>query len=251
MSFQRKYCEAVKAAIEENESIMSAGNVTVSIEDDVSAEEEAQRALGKMGLLVLIATTGHTRTPGSGASTSGDLGLEITVFENPRLNRAGNRSAFTLTQAAEKIADTLHWRLFDGFQHRLRYLSMQRADADSKDARMVVTFAASQAFDPNKAVKWGIGVKTIWGEVQTKNRVRGGEAIFEPGRNGRGRFMGVVDPHWKITLTATVEIAAPELPELGQSFEYDGVTYYTTEAQSSESGEDGATVTLSGRTMDQ
>lgn len=249
MSFQRKYCEAVAAALEADEVLGAAGNITIAIEDQVSAADAVKRQLGRLGLLVLIATTGHARKSGTGSSTAGDIGLEISVFENPKLNRATNKDAFTLTQASEAIAEALHWRKFEGLDNRIRYISMVRADADENDARMIITFAALQALDPAKAVKWGAGNSTVWGEVSQKHRVRGGTAKFEPGRDGRAKFVGVLDPHWAVTLTVSVDIAAPELPGLGEKFEYEGIAYVTTEATSTENGEDGATVTLAGRTM--
>lgn len=249
MSYQRKFCEAVAAELKADEVLNAAGNVTVSIEDEISAADEVERQLGKRGVLALIATTGHARKTGTGESTAGDIGLEVTVFENPKLNRATNKDAVTLTQAAEAIAEALHWKRLEGFKNNIRYISMQRADADEEDARMIVTFAVLQALDENEAVKWGIGGRTIWGAVTSVKKTRGGEPIFEPGKNGRAKFYGIRDPHWAIELTCTVETAAPEIPELGDSFEFDGVTYVCSYASSSENGEDGATVTLSGRTI--
>ena len=249
MSYQRKFCEAVAAELKADEVLNAAGNVTVSIEDEISAADEVERQLGKRGVLALIATTGHARKTGTGKSTAGDIGLEVTVFENPKLNRATNKDAFTLTQAAEAIAETLHWKKFAGFKNRIRYISMQRADADEEDARMIVTFAVLQALNEAEAVKWGIGEKTIWGAVTTKERARGGTAQFEPGRDGKAKFVGVLDPHWAIQLTCTVETAAPEIPDLGEKFEFEGVTYICSGAKSNENGEDGSTVTLSGRTI--
>ena len=248
MSYQRKFCEAVAAELKADEVLNAAGNVTVSIEDEINAADEVERQLAKRGVLALIATTGHARKTGTGESTAGDIGLEVTVFENPKLNRATNKEAFTLTQAAEAIAEALHWKKLAGFTNRIRYISMQRADAD-EEARMIVTFAVLQALDEAEAVKWGIGEKTIWGAVTTKERSRGGTAQFEPGRDGKAKFVGVLDPHWAIQLTCTVETAAPEIPDLGDEFEFEDVTYICSGAKSSENGEDGATVTLSGRTI--
>ena len=249
MSYQRRFCEAVAAELKADEVLNAAGNVTVSIEDEISAADEVERQLGKRGVLALIATTGHARKTGTGESTAGDIGLEVTVFENPKLNRATNKDAFTLTQAAEAIAEALHWKRLAGFKNRIRYISMQRADADEEDARMIVTFAVLQALDESEAVKWGIGGRTIWGAATSVKKTRGGEPIFEPGKNGRAKFYGIRDSHWAIELTCTVETAAPEIPELGDNFEFEGVTYVCSSASSSENGEDGATVTLSGRTI--
>ena len=249
MSYQRRFCEAVAAELKADKVLNAAGNVTVSIEDEISAADEVERQLGKRGVLALVATTGHARKTGTGASTAGDIGLEVTVFENPKLNRATNKEAFTLTQAAEAIAEALHWKRLAGFKNNIRYISMQRADADEEDARMIVTFAVLQALDESEAVKWGIGGRTIWGAATSVKKTRGGEPIFEPGKNGRAKFYGIRDPHWAIELTCTVDTAAPEIPALGDNFEFEGVTYICSYASSSENGEDEATVTLSGRTI--
>ena len=249
MSYQRRFCEAVAAELKADKVLNAAGNVTVSIEDEISAADEVERQLGKRGVLALVATTGHARKTGTGESTAGDIGLEVTVFENPKLNRATNKDAFTLTQAAEAIAEALHWKRLAGFKNNIRYISMQRADADEEDARMIVTFAVLQALDESEAVKWGIGGRTIWGAATSVKKTRGGEPIFEPAKNGRAKFYGIRDPHWAIELTCTVDTAAPEIPALGDNFEFEGVTYVCSYASSSENGEDGATVTLSGRTI--
>lgn len=248
MSYQRKFCEAVAAELKADEVLNAAGNVTISIEDEISAADEVERQLAKRGVLALIATTGHARKTGTGESTAGDIGLEVTVFENPKLNRATNKEAFTLTQAAEAIAEALHWKTLAGFKNRIRYISMQRADADEEDARMIIVFAVSETLGGD-SVKWGLDDKTVWGEVTHRRRTRGGTAIFEPGRDGKAKFSGVSDPHWKIELTCTVASTAPELPELGEKFEHRGLSYSTTEATIDESSEGSSTVTLSGRTI--
>lgn len=250
MSYQRRFCEAVAERLEENETLLAAGNVTVAVEDRVSAADAVKRQLGKLGLLVLVSTTGHVRASGAGASTAGDIGLEVTVFENPKLNRATNPEAFTLTQASEVIAEALHHFRPAGMQNHIRYISMARADADENDARMVITLAALQSLSPEKAVKWGLGINTIWGEAVSSRKVRGGEPIFEPCRGGKAKFIAVRDPHWAVELTVSVQISAPEIPSLGETFEFGGLTYVTSSASVSESGEDSATVSLSGRTIE-
>ena len=250
MSYQRQFCEAVAKRLEADETLSQAGNVTVAVENAVSAADAVRRQLGKLGLLVLVSSTGHTRKSSAGASTAGDIGLEITVFENPKLNRAGNPDAFTLTAASEAIAAALHGYRPEGLQNHLRYISMARADADENDARMVLSFAALQSLKADKAVKWGIGATAIWGEVTTSRRARGGEPIFEPGRCGKAKFLGVRDEHWTIELTATVLVASPEIPAIGETFIVGEVEYVTSAAAITESSEDAATVTLAGRTMD-
>ena len=154
----------------------------------------------------------------------------------------------TVTAASEAIASALHWRLIDG-QHRLRYQSMQRADADETDARMIIAFAAYRILDDGKAAYWGIGKRTIWGEVVNLTREKGGEALFERGRDGKAKFTGVADAHEAITLTCLVDESCPKLPQLGDEFVYEDKTYLITSAKLEESGESTSTVTLSGRTL--
>ena len=50
MSNQRKFCEAVAAELKADEVLNAAGNVTVSIEDEISAADEVERQLGKRGV---------------------------------------------------------------------------------------------------------------------------------------------------------------------------------------------------------
>lgn len=249
MSYQRDFCKAVAKIIQDDDTIKAAGNVTVAVEDEVSAAETVKRQLGKLGVLALIATTGHIKSSNAGDSTTGDLGMEITVFENPKLNRATNKDAFTLTQASEVIADALNGVRIEGFKNKIRYISMQRADADENDARMVVVFAVEQSLGGDE-VLWGVDERTIWGSVMHRKRTRGGTAIFETGCDGKAKFIGVQDPHWIISLTCTVDADAPDLPRLGEVFEYGAVKYATLTAEIDEASEDSATVSLSGRTMD-
>ena len=248
MSYQRKFCKGVAKVLAANENLIKPGNVTISIEDEVAAADVVKRQLGKMGVLALIATTGHVKSNDLPDSTTCDLGLDITVFENPKLNRATNKDAFTLTQASEVIAEALNGVKLEGFTNKIRYISMQRADADENDARMIIVFAVSETLGGD-SVKWGLDAETVWGEVTHRRRTRGGTPIFEPGRDGKAKFSGVSDPHWVIELTCTVRATAPELPELGEKFEHRGLSYSTTAATIDESSEGTSTVTLSGRTI--
>lgn len=138
MSGQIEICEAAAAALREDFGAVS--NVTVIPEDRCSPADEVTKATGRLGVLVLVATRRHARKPGTGASTDGDLALELTVVENPKLNRKTGTPVPTVTSVADRAKDALHWRVLGG--RRLVYLDMQRADEADNDFRMSVNFTA-------------------------------------------------------------------------------------------------------------
>ena len=249
MSYQRNFCEELKKIIDKNEVIRKAGNVEVFVEDKEDPAQKVKAALAKSGVLVMVATTGHIRKIGVGGETVGDLTFEITCFENPKLNRARNKNAFTLVQAAEVIKDALHGRNLLG--SKIRYIDMSRADADEHDYREIVTFAAFTDLTQNDRVVWGIGEMTRWGEITQRKFSRGGNAIFEPVRDGYTRFIGVRDPHWIVDLTCEMptRITREELPNLGEMFTYTEMNFVTTDAEVVSSGDDSSTVRLAGRTI--
>lgn len=248
-SFQREFCDELKTLIERDETIRSSGIVTAFVEDRADPAQKVAAALGKIGVLVMISAIGHSRKPGVGDLTVGDLTVEITCFENPKLNRAGRDDAFTLVQAAEAIKDALHGRTV--LNAKIRYIDMARADADERDYREIVTFAAFTALDRENAAVWGIGERTLWGEVTQKKIARGGTPLFEPGRDGKSRMVGVRDPHWTCDLVCETPttITDDDLPDLGTAIAYGGRSYVTTFAELTGSGDDSSTVRLTGRTM--
>ena len=246
MSRQVDICRAVADALQETFSGVL--GVTVVVEDSCNPSEEHQKALGKFGVLVVVAASGHRRKPGTGASTAGDLAIDLTVIENPKHNRKSGVPGPTITSVAEQAKDTLHWRTIDG--RRLVYVEMQRADAADDDYRMAVSFVAVLALDPKSAVSWGIGDATILGEVTRKKVARGGVNNYEPGRNGNAQWLGTRDRHWKIDLTCTVTTQSEDdLPDIGTEFAYGGRTYRVDTAEMDADAEDTSTVHLTGRTM--
>ena len=243
---QIKLCEGIAEALQNVVELASDGAV-VFVEDKFNPRTKVSEHANTK-LRVMISTTGHTRRPGGGKSTAGDIGVEIVVFENPV--RRVDPNALTVTRAAELIAETLHWKTFDGFD-KLRYIDMSRADADESDFRMVVNFAAFAALDPANAVRWGIGDDIHLGEVTSKSISRGGTPIFESNRKGEAFRIGTRDPHWAIDLSADVYAAITEddLPAMGEPFGFGERTYFTTAASLAEAGEDTTTVRLAGRTI--
>ena len=247
-SYQRDFCDGLKKLIAADETITAAGNVEAFVEDRADPAQKVGAALARSGVLVMVAATGHSRRAGSGRSAAGDLLIEITCFENPKRNRANNQDAFTLVQAAEAIKDALHGQTV--MNAKVRYIEMRREDADESDYRMVVEFAAFTALDRSRAAAWGIGEATLWGEVTSLRSRRGGTAQFEPGRDGKARFVGVLDPHWAVELTCDVEgeLTDADLPALGGEFTWNGRAYSCTGAELTGSSEDLSTVRLTGRT---
>ena len=138
MSRQADICRAVAGVLEETFS--GELGVTVAVEDSCDPSEEVAKTLGSFGVLVLVAASGHRRKPGTGASSAGDLAIDLTVVENPKRNRKSGVSGPTVTSVAEAAKDALHWRTIDG--RRLVYVEMQRADVADNDFRMEVSFTA-------------------------------------------------------------------------------------------------------------
>ena len=138
MSRQAEICHAVAATL--REAFSGQLGVDVAVEDACNPSEEVEKSLGRFGVLVLVAASGHRRRPGGGASADGDVALDLTIVENPRHNRKSGTQGPTITSAAEAAVEALHWRETCGM--RLNYLEMQRADVDPQDLRMVVRFEA-------------------------------------------------------------------------------------------------------------
>lgn len=247
MSRQADICRAIADILKA--AFAGLSDVTVAEEDACCPSEEVEKTLGRFGVLVLVAASGHRRKPGTGESTAGDLAIDLTVVENPRRNRkSGVPGMPTVTSVAEAAKDALHWREVDG--RRIVYVEMQRADMADDDYRMAVSFVAPLALDPSAAVSWGIGETTIFGKVTRKTVARAGVNIFEPSRDGAARYIGTRDRHWKIELECTVTTQCEDdLPEIGGTFAYGGRTYYVDTASMASDAEDTATVRLSGRTM--
>ena len=247
MSRQADICRAVADILKA--AFAGLSDVTVAVEDACCPSEEVEKTLGRFGVLVLVAASGHRRKPGTGERTAGDLAIDLTVVENPRRNRkSGVPGMPTVTSVAEAAKDALHWRTVEG--RRLVYVEMQRADMADDDYRMAVSFVAPLALDPASAVSWGIGDATVLGEVTRKKVARAGVNLFEPGRDGDAKYIGTRDRHWKIDLECTVTTQSEDdLPDVGDPFAYGGRTYYVETAEMSADAEDTATVRLTGRTM--
>lgn len=246
MSRQAAICHAIAATLKD--AFGGIQGVTIAVEDACNPSEAIEKTLGSFGVLVLVAASGHRRKPGTGASTAGDLSIDLTVVENPKRNRKSGVPGPTVTSVAEAAKDALHWREVDG--RRIVYVEMQRSDMAEDDYRMLVSFVAPLALDPANAVSWGIGDATILGEVTRKKVARAGVNVYEPGRDGDVRYVGSRDRHWTIDITCTVTTQSEDdLPELGGTFTFGGRTYSVDAAELDADAEDTATVRLAGRTV--
>lgn len=239
-------CQSILADIKAIPALDRDG-VTAFLEDDGDPATNVFRN-DETRLRIMVAATGHSRRQGAGPSTDGDEAIEVSIFENPTL-RSTDDDTPHLTQAAEILASSLHWRSYDGFRP-LRYIDMQRADVDSSDYRMVVSFQAQAALSTASAVAWGTGEATIYGEVSQKTVTAAGSVVFEPTRSGGTAYTGTRDLHFEIDLTCSAAISSEDdLPPLGTTFDYNSKTYTTTLASITSSSEDTSTVRLQGRTL--
>ena len=66
MSRQIDICKAITKTLQE--TFKEAPGVRVVAEDSCDPSAEVQKALGTLGVLVLVAASGHRRKPGTGAS---------------------------------------------------------------------------------------------------------------------------------------------------------------------------------------
>ena len=246
VSKQVGLCRAVERVLAADPELSGCGVVDVFL-DDAAGLPTRERQNAQTKIRVMISAAGHARKPGTGASTAGDASLSIAVLENPSRRQVGQ---VTLTGVSERIAGALHWMEYDGA--RIRYLDMARTDAAPDERRMDIRFAVTVPLDERRAVRWGTGASIILGEVTQIRRGRGGTNVYEQDRRGNDRWTGTRNRHWTVSLTATVDagIGEDDLPELGETFTVGGKTFVTDGAELVESGEDTASVSLTGRTLE-
>lgn len=243
---QRDFCKALAARLKGVDELKEAHIV---VEDMADAYAEIQKA--STGVVVAIAAVGHTR--GTDASLAGRLDFEIICSEKPRVNRAGGRKDFlSAAHAAEIVAVTLDNAAFDGLGSVI-YDAMDRRDEEDR-AQMAVSLHAEQSLDPSEAVSWGIadGLQA-YGRIITRRVARKGVAVFEPGRDGNDRYIGVRNRHLAIDLTANVVTATDVFPDIGETFtcpvKGKAVTFFCTASDTTEGVTDRTQIHLAGRTV--
>ena len=158
----RKAAETVAAAI--RELAKETPGVTVLVEDKGDIVFEAQKALSKAGVTVVVTVDRFARRANSGQLLAGTLTLDVTASENVPLNRA-RPDAVTAQMVAEALATGLHWRAFGG-----------RIAAEAGDVREALSLAEG---DERRAL--------LRGGVHAWRGRRGGEGQL----GNRGRLHGV------------------------------------------------------------
>ena len=140
----RSYSTAIARFIEADEVLGSYKNLTVLVEDKANITSTINAAISKAtgGVAVMVAVTGFRRRKNSGRVLTGTIDFQISVHENPLFNRKG-QFVMTAQCVAERIAVALHWVKLPGFDNRLLFDDMRRADDNSANIE-VVMFHAEQ-----------------------------------------------------------------------------------------------------------
>lgn len=204
MSAQSETCAAVAEIL--RETFGGALGVTVELEDSCNPSAAMEKALGSWGVLVLVATSAHRRRPGTGASTAGDLAIDLVVVENPKRNRKSGTQGNTVTSVAEAAKDALHWREICG--RRLVYVEMRREDAADDDYRMAVSFAAPLAIDKARADGWDFGGSAIEPEEAIEANIVSALAGAVPALDVIGALAPRDDGDAKLAASSRIEVYA-------------------------------------------
>ena len=140
----RAYASDLARFIEADEVLGNYGGLTVIVEDKANIETSIRAAITKAtgGVAVLVAVTGFRRRPNSGALLTGTIDFQISVHENPLFNRKGQ---FVLTTqcVAERLAALLHWARVPGYDNRILFDDLVRADDNAANI-VVVKLHAEQ-----------------------------------------------------------------------------------------------------------
>lgn len=204
MSAQSETCAAVAEIL--RETFGGTLGVTVELEDSCNPSAAMEKALGSWGVLVLVATSAHRRRPGTGASTAGDLAIDLVVVENPKRNRKSGTQGNTVTSVAEAAKDALHWREVCG--RRLVYVEMRREDAADDDYRMAVSFAAPLAIDKARADGWDFGGSAIEPEEVIEANIVSALAGAVPALDVTGALAPRDDGDAKLAASSRIEVYA-------------------------------------------
>ncbi len=124
-------CEAIADLIREqvqaNATLKNGAEVTVLVEDKLDSSFRIEEMLGRNNLAVIVGLTGFSRKQQSGSLIFGTANFDISVFENPMLNRESIGTP-TAQMLAEFLTCVLHWTKPQGFDTPLRFQTMTRAD---------------------------------------------------------------------------------------------------------------------------
>lgn len=139
----RRLAEAIAQTIKDDEWLGNSRTLNVVVEDNAVISTEIEKALGKLGILVLIGVTGYHRRQNSGPYITGTLEFSIGCFENPLFNRT-TQNSMTAQAVAERLAVILHWAKPEGFDNPIVFDSFDRDD-DNKANIEIVRFHVEQS----------------------------------------------------------------------------------------------------------
>jgi hypothetical protein len=143
----RTYADALATFVRNDEVLGAYNSITVVVEDRANIETTISQAIAKAtgGVAILVSVTGFRRRQNSGRVLSGTIDFQLSVHENPLFNRKGQ---FVLTAqcVAERLAVILHWTRLDGFDSRVVFDELQRADDNAANI-VVARFHAEQTLN--------------------------------------------------------------------------------------------------------
>ena len=136
----RQAAEMVAAAI--RDAFKERSDFGCYVEDEHDVQLKVSRALAGTGTFAIVTVADYARRANSGELLTGTITFDVTLFENVPANRA--KTGFMTAQgAAQRIAETLHWRRLGGrFESPLRVSGVRRNPGDAKFASVSVTVEA-------------------------------------------------------------------------------------------------------------
>ena len=124
----RRVAEEIAHFIREDEVLKANAHLTVAVEDKASVAFEIERALGLMGVFVLVSVLSFRRVDCS-PILQGTIEFQISCFENPEINR-DDLSIMTAQGVAERLADILHYTKFNTLTGPMLFKEFSRDDTD-------------------------------------------------------------------------------------------------------------------------
>lgn len=127
----RKMCESIADEIRRKKDadkwLSNSCQLAVLVEDKLTDNFAIESSLGRNSLAVVVGLTSFARKAQMGELAFGTATFDISVFENPTMNRESEGTP-TAQSVAEFLIDALHWATLQEFETPLRFQSMTRAD---------------------------------------------------------------------------------------------------------------------------
>ena len=138
----RQAAETVAAAIRKLAEEIGWNHVTILVEDKGDIIYESQRAIGEVGVLVVVTIDKFARRANSGQLLTGTLTIDVTASESVTVNRE-NEPYVTAQQVGEVVARSLHWREFGGsFESPLRLATFEKLYPVPNVTSVALSFSA-------------------------------------------------------------------------------------------------------------